>query len=636
MKLISRVFFGSLGLLLATPFLAIGGLQFPYQTTRIITFCVAIAGLVGATLWRAKEDRNFQEKIVRAASHPAILMYAVFVLWLFLRSIPVFLSESWWGTWLRFDGIFFELAFLTAIVAIAAWACEYEFGVVQKKIFWFLGFVLMYSLVIFPALSLDHSIFVLPEGRFSGSVGNPLFLAGLLLFIPWFVAQFKNRKATIIAAVIAFCFLYATETRGAYLAVAAGLMTFFWESVKISFRAKIAVVTAVFFVIGFGLFAVSTGKISIARNVTIATRLVMWKSGAQELLRQPLIGFGLGEHRNNIDRSSAGLSEVSYGEITDSTHSAYLDIALKGGLVALGLFVVWALVVCRSFAREHQAIARATFVAYLVLIATAPWMVWTTIPLIFMIASAIEHKKSFAAARIVFTAAGIVVVISSVITAAVTTKNATYLSEVSKALSSGRYIHLPTGSLATHKLLPFSKDFMVEFLRLTMPSDVIAIAPSVGSFTDNKARPVMLEIEKRTLHPDALNIAATWASAYATSGLTAAHSEWFERSLKLQQRALAINPERPAAVFQSADSLRELGRISEAVDLLKNFADQHKTLPEAQFYYALMVDISGDTRKAFALEQQIKKDFPQHVWRENMKEWFSDIEARAQKLELSK
>jgi O-antigen ligase len=636
MKLNSQIFFASLCLLLATPFLAIGGLEFPYQTTRIITFSIAIVGLLGAVLWRMNQSENFQKKVVSTASHPVVQIYGIFIAWLFVRSIPVFLSETWWGTWARFDGIFFELSFLMAIVAIAAWASEFEFTAMQKKLIGFLGFILLCSLVIFPSLALDRYVGLLPEGRFNGSVGNPLYLAGLLLFVPWFAGRLKNTKITIGATVVALGFLVATDTRGAFLAAIVGAGIFFWESKKISQRIRVGIISVVVILGCVGIFALASGKISSVRSVTIATRVAMWKSGAQELMGQPLIGFGVGEHRNNIDRSSVSLSEVSYGEISDSTHSVYLDIALKGGLIALAIFLVWIVVVYRSISGEGRALSRATFVAYLVLIAAAPWMAWTTIPLAFLIALNIEQKKRVAGMGLIFTALSFVVLISAVITCVVTAKNSMYLFDVSGAVESKQFVNLPNGNLVTNKFLPFTKDFMIELLRLTMPTENISSAPSVNIFIEKNVRPAILDVEKRSLHPDALNVAATWASTYASSGLTTARDEWFERSLNLQQRALTINPERPAAVFQAADSLRELGRLPEAISMLKMFADKHPTFPEARFYHALMVDISGDTKTAFAIEQQIKKDFPNYGWKESIEGWFTDIEARAQKLPPSK
>ncbi len=570
------------------------------------------------------------------ASHPAIQIYGIFIAWIFVRSIPVFLSETWWGTWTCFDGIFFELSFLVVIVVIAVWASEFEFTAMQKKLVGFLGFILFCSLVIFPALSLDRYIGLLPGGRFSGSVGNPLYLAGLLLFVPWFAGRLKNAKITMGATAIALAFLVATDTRGAFIAAIVGTGIFFWESKKISHRIRVGIISVAVILGCVGVFALASGKISITRSVTIATRVAMWKSGVQELIHQPLIGFGLGEHRNNIDRSSASLSEVSYGEISDSTHSAYLDIALKGGLIALAIFLVWIVVVYRSMIGEGHALSRATFVAYLVLIATAPWMAWTAIPLAFLVALNIDQKKRVAGIGFVFATISSVVIISAVITSAVTVKNAMFLSEVDTAIESKQFVNLPKGNLVTNNFLPFTKDFIIELIRLTMPTENISTAPSMSIFIEKNVRPGILEVEKRSLHPDALNVAATWASTYASSGLTAAHAEWFERSLNLQQNALKINPERPAAVFQAADSLRELGRLPEAISMLKMFADQHSALPEARFYHALMVDISGDTKTAFAIEQQLKKDFPNDSWKESFNEWFSDIEARAQKLPSSK
>jgi len=579
-----------------------------------------------------KENENFGKKVLQAASHPAIQIYAIFIVWLLVRTAPVFLSESWWGTWFRFDGILFEVSFLTGIVVLIAWMSEFEFTAIQKKLVAFLGAILVFSIVIFPALSLDRYIGVLPVGRFMGSVGNPLFLAGLLLFVPWFADRFKNRAITMSASIVALGFLVATDTRGAFIAALAGVVVYFWESKNVSLRLRIGVVSVIMAVGIFGMIAVGTGKISLIRSVTISTRLAMWKSGLHELSSQQLIGFGVGNHRDNIDRSSAQLSELSYGEISDSTHSAYLDIALKGGLVALVIFFVWIVVVYRSIVGVDQRLSRATFAAYLVLIATAPWMVWTTIPLMYVLACHLEQKKIALENRYVYAGIGGVVIICAGATLLVTAINATYLSTVSEALNTRQFVLLPKNRMITNKFLPFTKDFEIELLRISMPTDTISSAPSAAGFIENIVRPAMLDVEPKLLHPDALNVAATWASTYASSGLTSTHGAWFERSLSFQRRALEINPERPAAVFQSADSLRELGRIQEAIVVLKTFADQHPLLPEARFYQALMIDISGDTQGAFKIEQQLKNDFPYYSWKESIQGWFIDIEARAQKL----
>lgn len=632
MKLNSQIFFASLCLLFATPFLVVGGLEFPYQTTRIVTFSIAMIALLGAVIWRMAKDVNFRKKISVAASQPVVQIYGIFIAWLFIRSLPVFLSESWWGTWFRFDGLLFEVSFLCAIIAIAAWATEFEFSGMQKKLLVILGFIFAFSVIIFPALSLDRYVGLLPAGRFNGSVGNPLFLAGLLLFVPWFAGHFKQRYITSASTVIALGFLFVTDTRGAFIAACAGFVVYLWEYKKISQRIRIIIVGVVLIVGCSGVWAIAAGKISLTRNTTVATRAAMWKSGAQELMRQPIIGFGIGEHRNIIDRSSVGLSEASYGEHSDSTHSTYLDIALKGGLIALIIFIIWIIVLYRSISDENRGLTRATLVAYCVLLATAPWMPWTAIPLILLTALNLGHKKQSIRLESVFIGLCAIVIISSVDVVIVVIKNASYLSRVSTAMASQQFVALPEGVLITNKLMPFTKDFMIELLRLTIPTGSASVAPSYGVFIENKVLPVFKEVNTHQMHPDAYNVAATWASAYASSGLTSLYDEWFERSLSLQQRALLINPDRPAAVFQRADSLRELGRIAEAIESLKVFAALHPALPEARFYYGMMVDLSGDVRGAYEIEQQAKKDFPNYGWKESYQNWFADIEARAQKL----
>ncbi len=626
----------SLCLLLATPFLVVEGLQFPYQTTRIIAFSVAMVGLLGATLWRVREEKSFRERISEVVSHPIAIIYGLYIGWLFVRTLPVFSAEALWGTWFRFDGILFETAFLCAIIAIAAWSAEFEFRGIQKKSYVIFGMAAIFSLIVFPALSLDRYVGLLPEGRFNGSVGNPLFLAGLLLFFPLFASHFKNQTLTAIISVVSLGFLYATGTRGAFLAAFVGVLVLVWESKKIQKSVRVGVVSVALTLVLVAGVLVLTNKISISRSVTIATRFEMWKSGARELLHQPLIGFGMGEYRNNIDRGSANLSEVSYGEISDSTHSAYLDIALKGGVIALLIYVLWIGVVYRSIAGEDKALARATVAAYSALLVTSPWMAWTAIPLIFVIAGHIGRKKSLPFINYSFIALSCLVIFLSALTAVFATQSARYLDRVADAMAVQKFVAFPEGMLATNKFLPFSSDFGVELLRLTMPTGTFAVSPSFGSYIKGKVLPVFSAVELRTLHPDSLNVAATWASSYASAGLTGEHNVWFERSLSLQKRALAINPERPAAVFQAADSLREMGHMSEAISMLKDFADKHPTLPEAHFYHALMVDISGDVHGAYMIEQQIKKDFPNYGWKESLAGWFTSIEARAQKLPASK
>ena len=620
----------SFSLLLATPFLVVGGIAFPYQTARIIAFSLAIIGILGATVWRLTRDSYFKEKISGAVRNPVVIVYGVLIAWLFVRSLPVFLAESWWGTWIRFDGLLFESAFLLAIIAVAAWHSDSQFIKHQKTLLFVLAAVFLGSVVVFPLLGLDRFIGVLPDGRFMGSVGNPLYLAGVLLFVPWVVSRARNNRLTLASVAVSIFLIALTQTRGAYLALVVAAVVYVWEQKRISKKIRVAVaaVSAVALVVGAAL--ILSGRIEVTRSVTIATRVAMWKSGAAEFMHQPLIGFGVGAHRDAIDRSSADLSQVSYGEITDSTHSAYLDLLLKGGLIALALFAVWSVVVYRSLDGDSSALKRATFVAYLTVIATSPYMVWTAIPLVFLIADGMRLNKSRYGANIFMGAAGIVIA-ASVVVLCVTVRNASYVQGISTALSSGRFVNLPKNQMITNTFLPFTKDTMIEVLRLSMPSQAYVIAPNLVRYSKNIVEPVFAGVYTRPLHPDALNVASTWANTYGSYGLSGIKSEWFEKSLTLQDRALAINPDRPAAVFQRADTLRELGRLPEAIEFLAKFSERVPGLAQARINYALMVDISGDAARALEIVRQAKKDFPDYGWSAEHTKWMTELETRAQK-----
>lgn len=625
-----RIFLASFSLLLATPFLVVGGLAFPYQSTRIIAFSLAIIGILGTTLWRLTRDSDFKEKISGAARNPVVVVYGIFIAWLFVRSLPVFLAESWWGTWIRFDGLLFESAFLLAIVAVAAWLTDSQFIKHQKTMLMILAAVFIGSVVIFPLLGLDRFVEVLPAGRFMGSVGNPLYLAGILLFVPWIASRARNNWLTIASVIVSILLIALTQTRGAYLALAVAAVVYVLEQQQISkkIRISVALVSAILLVVGASLILL--GRIELTRSVTIATRVAMWKSGAAQLMQQPLIGFGLGVHRDIIDRSSADLSQVSYGEITDSTHSAYLDLLLKGGLIALALFIVWSVVVYRSLGGDSSALKRATFVAYLALIATSPYMVWTAIPLIFLIGDGMRLNKSRYVENIFRGAAG-VVMISSLVVVVVMMRNASYIQGISAALSAGRFVNLPKNQMITNKFLPFTKDSMIEVLRLSMPTQAYVVAPNLVRYSKNIVEPVFAGVKARPMHPDALNVASTWANLYGSYELSGTKAAWFAESLVLQDRALAINSDRPAAVFQRADTLRELGRLPEAIESLAKFSERVPGLLQARIKYAMMIDISGDSVKAFEIIQQAKKDFPNYDWSPEYAAWITELEIRAQK-----
>ncbi|MCX6780755.1 MAG: tetratricopeptide repeat protein [Candidatus Magasanikbacteria bacterium] len=635
---ISKIFFSSLTLFLCSPFFTLGGFYFPYSVGHVVAWAFGMLGMLISTTICIKKDEHFKKNVFDLAQHPVIAVYALFILWIMVRSIFAgsTANDLWWGSLQRTDGLFFHISWLIGMVCMAAWLHDVFFVKSERKILAVIALATIFSAAIFQQIGLDLLVSPIAPGRLAGTVGNPLYLAGILLFVPWFALRVQNNYIFVISTLTAAVLIYKTDARGAFLAAIVGGLVYLWglESKKISYRTKIIIIGALFVAGAASAGFVVLRKISLPRMSTVTTRLMLWKSAVPTLKQHPFFGLGVTEARNEIDRLNNSVTVISYTEIFDSTHSVFVDLALKGGLIALLLLSMWGIIVYRTL---KTSLARGTFVALFVLFATTPFMVWTLVPLCYMIACSLDPKSNAKMhERILFPGwviiAGIVVISCAVIIITLP-YNARLLFQAQQVSVRGAFTKIPTnGPLITPRWLPFSADIAVELFRVSMPPLDVGLAPSYDRYLREIVIPVFNVFATRVASPDQYFVAATWANTYASSGLTPNNLVWFEQSRLMQEKALAINPDRAAALFQLADSLRELGKIQDALVLLKNFADRQPDLGEAQVNYALMLDISGDTKQSFALEQQIKKTFPNHDWSEDFQRWFTSIEKRGEAL----
>jgi O-antigen ligase len=100
------------------------------------------------------------------------------------------------------------------------------------------------------------------------------------------------------------------------------------------------------------------------------TRFLLWESAAQGIREKPLLGWGPENYRYSLyEYFIPELYSTEYGSgieaDTDKPHNAYLELAVTGGLLSLGTFLLLMFFVFRSFIRSRSVRENAAFVSSL-------------------------------------------------------------------------------------------------------------------------------------------------------------------------------------------------------------------------------------------------------------------------------
>jgi O-antigen ligase len=233
--------------------------------------------------------------------------------------------------------------------------------------------------------------FISPAGicdRFQGSLGNPAYVAPLLIFASFFALWIfiKGEKTTkrkigygILLAIFTFFFLL-TQTRGAFLGLGMGLiLAFLYLAIKLP-KGNFKIASVVIFVVLtlFGTLAVvfrhndiplvpfcpSSSRlldISVSDD-TAQTRLWTWGEAIKAWKERPTFGWGPENFSVAFDKyfdprffNPNGSSETWF----DRAHSVFFDYLAETGtlglLAYLGIFVIF---IIKFFRNKFSADAR--------------------------------------------------------------------------------------------------------------------------------------------------------------------------------------------------------------------------------------------------------------------------------------
>lgn len=356
-------------------------------------------GLIAWLLWWAFEAKEGEAKrMIRAAfERPMVIATSIFVAAFELASLFAFDAHAaFWSNYERGEGGFqmlhYYIFFLLLVMLFQHeedWKNLFKFSLVAA------GGMIGYGVL----ANLGYTGFISPytggtaptgwwnqiiDGRFEGSLGNPAYVAPYLMFSMFFAAYLwvSSRIAGTLTTikswgcgVLIFIFLfffYTSQTRGAFLGLAAGALILvvylaFAGNKKVRKWSLIAI--GVMIVLGIGVLAIRNepflnnipggrlAQISLSDS-TAQTRFWVWGEAWKGFLERPVFGWGPENFTAVFDKFFNPNFFVP-GQNTetwfDRAHSVFFDYLSETGIIGflayIGIFYVFA----HDFFRRRRA-----------------------------------------------------------------------------------------------------------------------------------------------------------------------------------------------------------------------------------------------------------------------------------------
>jgi len=207
------------------------------------------------------------------------------------------------------------------------------------------------------------------EHRVSGTLYTMTFAGILYQLVIFFVAvalgtklEARARFVLLAGAAIQFVTLLLTLTRGAWVALVAGLVT-----ACLLIRNRAVAVFAVVMVVGLvafsSFYAHDQGRtmsipalLESSADRNVSTRLVLWDVAWDMFRDHPILGVGMGDYESE---ARARIGERKVRTAVDS-HNVYLQVLATRGLVGFLPFVAFWVVMFRELVRAKRARPRGT------------------------------------------------------------------------------------------------------------------------------------------------------------------------------------------------------------------------------------------------------------------------------------
>ncbi|MBI2099196.1 O-antigen ligase family protein [Candidatus Uhrbacteria bacterium] len=372
-QILEKITFVGACLLLLAPFYVLPRVLYPDVLGKAVIIQIIIALLLPALgavfFWRRRE------RIIR--NNPVAAALLIFVAVLAITAITgIDFYQSFWGSDNRVLGLF---NFFHYLAAYFIFFFAFSRSVAAKKQLLLLAVavgVLMAMLGIGEYARTGGS-------RVGGTLGNPIFYGGYLLF-PLFIsaklflsARKRNRFLFLASSILIFVALLFAQSRGAFFGFLAGalftLVSFTILQPKERRKSavlKIGSIVAAMLMLVIILYAAGNQTtINTVRRFTNLglqeassnQRLLIYGTALRAFGERPALGWGWENFDYAFDKEyDPALLKFGVSETwSDRSHNTYLDMLVMGGVLGflayLGIFVAAILAIIKSVKNKNQS-----------------------------------------------------------------------------------------------------------------------------------------------------------------------------------------------------------------------------------------------------------------------------------------
>ena len=621
------------------PFIIVPYTLWPFVfVANLIFYCLVaiLLGLMLVVLYKNRQNIFFKKNGL------------VFIILGFIgiMAISSFFSvdaeNSFFGFQPRMGGLLAYLAYFGWLISIIFFLDNKEKWIFFIKLMVISAFSVTMVSVFYDLMS-DGISFFPKEGekvfflnRFSGILGNSIFLAGYLLphiFLSIFLfikeKTTKNRILWLVACFVFILGIFLTQTRGSIISLAIATLFlgifFIYEAFKDKQKifSRLAIVFGL--LVGFaGYMALNNSlllrlsKFSLHSD-TIVTRLITWKIAIEAFFSKWLFGWGPENFSYAFSKFyNPTLLKFSFYETwMDKPHNQFLEVFATTGVIGGILYIcifLYALFLLYKLGRKNIEdnwifiVLGAAIIAY----AGHIFFAFETNELRLVMCSIFgfiifyyneyflsQNKFSVGLFKKIVTPLFLIIIISLVLIGFRTVRASYHTSQASDAIKSNNYNNTIKHIKELGKL-----DGYYQFANWEYLSDIIIKADAGGRIPVVVMReilPVAIDgLEKANdKHPDNFSYSYRLAQMYNFMGIYV-DSGYVDKALIQAEKAEAISPDRQVAGILLGQIYYQKRDIDKGIEILTKMVEKNPEIMEPYWFLSILYDAKGEYEKSYA------------------------------------
>ncbi|PIT93091.1 MAG: hypothetical protein COU06_01660 [Candidatus Harrisonbacteria bacterium CG10_big_fil_rev_8_21_14_0_10_38_8] len=605
---------------------------YPFQSfkTAILLILIELMVITFSIYLVRNKEHNFQ--FSRLARYLGIFLLVLTIASILGENLP----QSLWSIQARAFGLVAMYHLYALLILFENFKERLDLKKYLSYIYW-LG-VLLSLIAIIQKIN-PMIFFEAVIGRPGGTLGNPTYLAALLLFILGYGfyqlrEKLQEKKPYLVHSLSLIIPIYAfilTNTRGAILGLVAGVFialvyTVVTKSKGVKITKNIPAVILIILLIFTSIF-ITTRSSSIWSSVpglnrlasisledkSTRNRLISWEIAYESFKENPILGIGVDNFSYPFDSNyRPELLDSNFTEtFFDKPHNHILEIMVTSGVLGILSYLLLIgylfYLIHKNTPERFKVFGIAILSAYLV----QNLFLFDTISSFLMLIIFMAYISSFTEAqkdiRIRFTGFFFTALALLLIFINIQVVRANRYQYNGLNLYSQQYIEEGTASyLAGLKISqPYSNDYRYDFV-----ASLKQLIRQI-EFTDEVTIDLALEKYGQVLEKDPASYRhlANLAEAKASfAGLNPKYTEGFEADIENLQK---LSPDRQQTLFIHGQYLSRLGRYEEAFEVFEEAVNLDNSVGTPHFFYALVLAEAGELERAeveLALAKELGRD----------------------------